>query len=130
MSDRDLASRHNERGRELDRQGRTAEAVREYERACELDPAWSVPHYNLGLIHGQGQAADALAELAAARGIAAEDWTTSIEVLCKACSEGRPHGRQGGPEVAVLGFRTREQQEGRELRCAARPSAATRPPVS
>jgi hypothetical protein len=240
-TNRDRASEHNERGRELDRQGRKDEAIREYLRAREIDPQWSVPHYNLGLLYkyagdwerslqcnqraaaldpadqagwwnlgiaatalgrwdearrawrgcgiaipdGDGPvdypcgrtpvrldpknnaevvwsdrldparatlqnvplpesgfrwrdvvlndgaangyrmlgdkevpvfdclglleasaystflavieappgSADALADLAAARALAAEDWSTSIEVLCKACSEGRPHGR-------------------------------------
>lgn len=253
MSGRDRASEHNERGRELDAQGRRAEAIREYERACALDPGWSVPHYNLGLIYkyagdwerslhrnqraaalnpsdqaswwnlgiaatalgrwdearrawrgcgidlpegegpvdypcgrtpirlhpqgdaevvwsqridparaaiqsipfpesgfrwgdlvlndgaptgyrmlgeqevpvfdclgmlksspfstfvaqierpGQGEAAGGLAELAAARGLAAEDWTTSVAVLCKACSEGRPHGRHDHSPGAATG---------------------------
>ena len=35
--------------------------------------------------------ATSLAELAANQGGSAEDWTTSIRILCKACSEGRPH---------------------------------------
>lgn len=34
---------------------------------------------------------EALSKLAFERGLAAEDWTTSIHRLCKACSEGRPH---------------------------------------
>ena len=48
---RGRANRANERGRELDRQGRTTEALAEYERACRLDPEWSVPFYNIGLVH-------------------------------------------------------------------------------
>jgi tetratricopeptide (TPR) repeat protein len=32
-----------------------------------------------------------LVELAAQRGGSAEDWTTSTRILCRACSEGRPH---------------------------------------
>jgi tetratricopeptide (TPR) repeat protein len=51
FSKRSRASRANERGRELDRQGRTADALAEYEHACRLDPQWSVPFYNIGLIH-------------------------------------------------------------------------------
>lgn len=251
MNRRGRAEVHNERGRQLDREGRTEEAIREYELAREADADWSVPHYNLGLIykcagdwrrslecnqraaaldpadqagwwnlgiaatalgewrearrawHGcgiavpegdgpldfpcgrtpvrlhpredaevvwsqrldparaailnipfpesgfrwkdvvlndgapngyrmlddhevpvfdclallepsafstyvaevemvaAGAAADRLAELAASRGLAAEDWSTSVEVLCKACSEGRPHARHdhAAPEV-------------------------------
>jgi len=33
-----------------------------------------------------------LTELASERGLAAEDWSANIRMLCKACSEGRPHG--------------------------------------
>ncbi len=33
-----------------------------------------------------------LARIADKMGGCAEDWTTSTEILCKACSEGRPHG--------------------------------------
>ena len=239
---RERAEICNARGLELDDQGRRDDAIREYLRACEIDPSWSVPHYNLGLIYkyagdwekslewnqraaalnpsdqagwwnlgiaatalgrwsearrawrgcglqvpdgdgpvdypcgrtpirldpdGDGEvvwsqrldparaelwnvplpesgfrwrdmvlndgapkgyrmlgdqevpvfdclellqpspyatfvaevegvpeeAADALAALARTRGLGAEDWTSSVEVLCKACSEGRPHGR-------------------------------------
>ena len=45
------ASRANRRGRALDVKGRAIEAIREYECACRLAPDWSVPFYNLGLIH-------------------------------------------------------------------------------
>ena len=263
---RGRADAHNERGRNLDQDGRTDEAIREYLSACEIDPQWSVPHYNLGLVYkyagdwerslhwnqraaalnpadpagwwnlgiaatalghwdearrawrgcgisvpdgegpldypsgiapirlhpagspevvwseridparallqsiplaesgfrwrdmvlndgaptgyrtlgekevpvfdclallrasphstfvamveGPAEDADALAELAAARGLAAEDWTTSIHMLCKACSEGRPHGRhdhapapQPGPrQVAVAAPRIDEAE--------------------
>lgn len=51
FSKRSRASRANERGRELARQGHQAEALAEYERACQLDPGWSVPFYNIGLVH-------------------------------------------------------------------------------
>jgi hypothetical protein len=47
----------------------------------------------IAMVEGGEQAEDALAELAAQRGVGAEDWSSSIEWLCKACSEGRPHGR-------------------------------------
>jgi tetratricopeptide (TPR) repeat protein len=33
-----------------------------------------------------------LAHLAADMGGSAEDWSTSVRIICKACSEGRPHG--------------------------------------
>lgn len=34
---------------------------------------------------------EVLSKLAFKRDLAAEDWTTNVQVLCKACSEGRPH---------------------------------------
>lgn len=34
---------------------------------------------------------ESLEKLATERDMAVEDWTTSIQMLCKACSEGRPH---------------------------------------
>lgn len=34
---------------------------------------------------------DELDVIARERGLAAENWTTSVRLLCKACSEGRPH---------------------------------------
>lgn len=45
------AKRANERARDLHRRGQTKEAIREYERAIHLDPEWSVPAYNLGLMY-------------------------------------------------------------------------------
>lgn len=48
---RGRASSANERGRELDRLGQTSEAVDEYSRACNIDPEWAVPRYNLGLVY-------------------------------------------------------------------------------
>lgn len=41
----------NERGRELNQEGRDDEAVSAYRAAIEADPTWSVPWYNLGLLH-------------------------------------------------------------------------------
>jgi tetratricopeptide (TPR) repeat protein len=51
FSKRARANRANARARDLDRQGLTAEAISEYSRACGLDPNWSVPFYNLGLVY-------------------------------------------------------------------------------
>jgi tetratricopeptide (TPR) repeat protein len=34
-------------------------------------------------------------------GLAFEDWSQSVEVLCKACSEGRPHEHSAADEVAT-----------------------------
>lgn len=51
LGKRARASRANQRARELAREGRTPEAIEAYLRACGIDPTWSVPFYNLGLIH-------------------------------------------------------------------------------
>jgi tetratricopeptide (TPR) repeat protein len=51
FSKRARANRANARARDFDRQGLTAEAISEYSRACGLDPSWSVPFYNLGLVY-------------------------------------------------------------------------------
>lgn len=48
------------------------------------------------LPRGEEQAFRALQNLADARGLAAEDWTRTIRVLCTACSEGRPHQHHDG----------------------------------
>lgn len=59
---RQRASELNERGRELDDAGRSAEAAESYRRACSIDPTWSVPFYNLGLLHKyRGEWAESLA---------------------------------------------------------------------
>jgi tetratricopeptide (TPR) repeat protein len=48
---RSRASRANELGRELDRAGRTDDAITEYMRAARIDPHWAAPLYNLGLVY-------------------------------------------------------------------------------
>ena len=35
----------------FERSGQSEEAIREYERACQLDPSWHSPAYNLGLLY-------------------------------------------------------------------------------
>src|SRR5262245_13623626 len=50
QSSRSLAARHNEKAIKLEERGFTAEAVKYYEKAIKLYPAWSVPWYNLGLL--------------------------------------------------------------------------------
>jgi tetratricopeptide (TPR) repeat protein len=56
-----------------------------------------------------------LAELAADLGSSAEDWSTSVRLICKACSEGRPHGshdteaaRPAGVHVIGIAARNRK----------------------
>jgi hypothetical protein len=59
-----------------------------------------------------------LAELATERGLAAEDWSKTLRILCRACSEGRPHsehehhrhGREGAHRIAIAA-RTAEEAE-------------------
>jgi hypothetical protein len=45
-----LAIRHNENAIKLQERGQIAEAVKYYQKATKLWPAWSVPWYNLGLL--------------------------------------------------------------------------------
>jgi len=45
------ALRRNEAGRRLAREDRHEDAARAYRSAIEADPGWSVPWYNLGLLH-------------------------------------------------------------------------------
>lgn len=40
-----------------------------------------------------------LEELALKRDLAAEDWSTSLQILCKACSEGKPYSGHEHPNV-------------------------------
>ncbi len=47
---RSLAARHNEKAIKLEERGLIAEAVKYYQKAIKLYPAWSVPWYNLGLL--------------------------------------------------------------------------------
>jgi hypothetical protein len=49
--DRAEARRLNEEGRRLDEEGDPDGATRAYARAIDADPGWSVPWYNLGLVH-------------------------------------------------------------------------------
>lgn len=46
-----LARRFNERGQEFDDFGHSASALLAYQRAIDLAPEWSVPWYNIGLVH-------------------------------------------------------------------------------
>ena len=51
LGKRGRASRANERGRKLRDKGEKAAAIASYQRAMAIDPGWSVPFYNLGLLH-------------------------------------------------------------------------------
>jgi tetratricopeptide (TPR) repeat protein len=51
LGKRELATRANERAGNFEKAGNPDEAIKQYERACRLDPSWSVPFYNLGLLH-------------------------------------------------------------------------------
>jgi tetratricopeptide (TPR) repeat protein len=48
------AVRLNDRGRELEDQGWLSEAEEAYRAAAEAGPGWSVPWFNLGLMHKYG----------------------------------------------------------------------------
>lgn len=63
MSEPDAdALRRNEAGRRLAREDRHEDAARAYRSAIDADPGWSVPWYNLGLLHKhRGEWAEALA---------------------------------------------------------------------
>ncbi len=61
-----------------------------------------------------------LAELAAAMDGSAEDWSTSVRILCKACSEGRPHRAHdtaaAPPEgVHTIGIAARNRHHAEEM---------------
>lgn len=45
-----------------------------------------------------------LEEMAARRLMAAEDWSRSVQVLCKACSEGRPHEHRDSSSTGAGGL--------------------------
>ncbi|HZF38186.1 MAG TPA: tetratricopeptide repeat protein, partial [Blastocatellia bacterium] len=45
-----LAIRHNEKAIKLQQRGLIAEAVKYYQKAIKLWPAWATPWYNLGLL--------------------------------------------------------------------------------
>jgi hypothetical protein len=51
LGKRGRASRANDRGHQLRDAGKKVEAIASYRRAILLDPSWSVPFYNLGLLH-------------------------------------------------------------------------------
>jgi tetratricopeptide (TPR) repeat protein len=51
MNKREQAEEFDAVARGLDERGRTAEAARLYRRAIRVDPTWSVPLYNLGLLY-------------------------------------------------------------------------------
>lgn len=51
LGKRSRASRINDRASKLRDAGKHAEAIAAYQRAMAIDPTWSVPFYNLGLLH-------------------------------------------------------------------------------
>jgi hypothetical protein len=59
-----------------------------------------------------------LEQLADEREAAAEDWSTSVRVLCQACSEGRPHDTHEPPPVERprrIAIAARSPEEARDL---------------
>ena len=53
--------------------------------------------------HATASAIDLLTDLAMERGLAAEDWSTSIAPICRECSEGRPHDKHEHPSPDIIG---------------------------
>lgn len=51
LGKRGRASRANDRGGSLRDKGKKAEAIASYQRAAAIDPTWSAPFYNLGLLY-------------------------------------------------------------------------------
>jgi tetratricopeptide (TPR) repeat protein len=51
MLKRAKAAAANDKAMQLEGRGRIEEAVTQYQEAAALDPRWSVPHYNLGLLY-------------------------------------------------------------------------------
>jgi hypothetical protein len=46
-----IASRHLEKALKYEQNGRTADAIEQYQRAIKAAPLWSFPWFNLGLLH-------------------------------------------------------------------------------
>src|SRR5262249_54842440 len=67
----------------------------------------------------RGNPAGKLVELAAEMGGCAEDWTTSTRLLCKACSEGRPHATHDTDAPAegshIVGIAARDRGHATEI---------------
>jgi tetratricopeptide (TPR) repeat protein len=51
LGKRQRASRADRRGSKLQEKGNSSGAIEQYRRAMSLDPTWSTPFYNLGLLH-------------------------------------------------------------------------------
>lgn len=51
LGKRARAKRISERAGQLRDAGKLSEAIASYQRAMAIDPSWSVPHFNLGLLH-------------------------------------------------------------------------------
>ncbi len=57
----------------------------------ELFEASRFVTFDTELLVPESDAIDALRSLCAADGVELEDWTANVRILCRACSEGRPH---------------------------------------
>lgn len=64
-----------------------------------LEPS-GVPTFGLTVRGAEAADSDALRDLAMTRGGAAENWTTGVQMLCRACSEGTPGEHEHAPEPA------------------------------
>lgn len=77
---------------ERDWQGRTYPVFDEIERWEASD----LPTLRAEVFCATPADAQALTDLFGSVGLAAEDWTESVRMLCRACSEGRPHKTHDG----------------------------------
>jgi tetratricopeptide (TPR) repeat protein len=50
MRKREKAAIYNEKARKLEKRGKLKEAIEQYRKAALIDPSWSAPPYNLGLL--------------------------------------------------------------------------------
>jgi len=65
---------------------------------CVAEVELAAPEQNVAT-----SAMDLLIELAEERGLAAEDWSTSIAPICRECSEGRPHAAHEPRSLDITG---------------------------
>jgi hypothetical protein len=60
-----------------------------------------------------------LAELASERGLAAEDWSSNLRMICRACSEGRLDAKHthdvDQPNYRRIGFAALSELQAREI---------------
>jgi hypothetical protein len=103
--------------------------------ALELIAPSEYATYEVSIDDATQEEIEALVERFKAAGAMAENWTASMEVLCRACSEGRPHADgghnhgPGEPPAALgpwrLGIASREEAAARRILDEWRTSVST-----